>query len=169
MSKDTIYRQDAIDALCKGCGSGYCGIMCDDVKAIKALPSAQPEITDEQAIDHLQESGWMQNHDEQMYEMGLKKQLADDSDSYDALLPSAQSEPQWTPCSEGLPEPNRRDALNEDIYYLVQTGFGDMIVASYNRSHTGKTWWEQMYAHRIFNGEIIAWMPLPKPWKGVEE
>lgn len=42
--KDTISRQAAIDALCKvGCGSGYCGISCDDVKAIEQLPSAQPE------------------------------------------------------------------------------------------------------------------------------
>jgi len=55
-------------------------------------PSAQPEITDKQAIEHLQESGWMQNHDKQMYEMGLREKLADDSDSYNALLPSAQTE-----------------------------------------------------------------------------
>ena len=42
---DTISRQAAIDAICKaGCGSGYCGISCDDVKAIEQLPSAQPEI-----------------------------------------------------------------------------------------------------------------------------
>lgn len=59
---------------------------------LRNFPSAQPEITDEQAIEHLQETGWMQNHDKQMYEMGLREQLADDSDSYDALLPSAQSE-----------------------------------------------------------------------------
>lgn len=45
---------------------------------------AQPEITDEQAIEHLQASGWMQNHDKQMSEMGLRERL------YDALFPSAQ-------------------------------------------------------------------------------
>ena len=40
---DLISRQAAIDALCKaGCESGYCGISCDDVKAIEQLPSAQP-------------------------------------------------------------------------------------------------------------------------------
>ena len=42
---DLIDRQAAIDALCKaGCGSGYCGISCDDVKAIEQLPPAQPDI-----------------------------------------------------------------------------------------------------------------------------
>ena len=41
---DTISRQAAIDALCKaGCNSDYCGVSCDDVRAIEALPSAQPE------------------------------------------------------------------------------------------------------------------------------
>ena len=48
ISRDTIYRQDAIDALCKvGCGSGYCGIPCVDVIAIEQLPSA-PRSTDEE-------------------------------------------------------------------------------------------------------------------------
>lgn len=43
MNDDLISRQAAIDALCKvGCGSGHCGISCDDVKAIEQLPSAQP-------------------------------------------------------------------------------------------------------------------------------
>lgn len=45
-ARDLIDRQAAIDALCKaGCDSGYCGVSCDDVKAIENLPSAQPECT----------------------------------------------------------------------------------------------------------------------------
>ena len=80
---DSIKRQDAIDAIF--------GRSHEIIKMrIGNLPSAQPDITDEQAIEHLQASGWMQSHDKQMYEMGLKERLADDSDSYDALLPSAQ-------------------------------------------------------------------------------
>ena len=47
---DSIDRQAAIDALCKaGCGSGYCGISCNEVKAIEQLPSTQPEpLTDKE-------------------------------------------------------------------------------------------------------------------------
>ncbi len=56
------------------------------------LSPAQPELTDEQAITHLQSSGWMQRHDKEMYESGLREQLADDSDSYDSLLPNVQSD-----------------------------------------------------------------------------
>lgn len=73
---------------------------------------------------------------------------------------------QWIPCSERLPKPNRHDELNVDVYYLAQTEFGDMIVASYNESHEGTKWWEQMYSYRIFDDEIVAWMPLPEPYKG---
>ena len=54
-----------------------------------SLPSVQPEpseITDEQAILHLQSTGWMQNHDREMYESGLRERLADDSGSYDSLI-----------------------------------------------------------------------------------
>ncbi len=61
------------------------------VKAL-SLSSAQPELTDYMAIEHLQSTGWMQNHDKEMYEAGLRERLADDSDSYDSLIPSAQPE-----------------------------------------------------------------------------
>jgi len=94
--KETIYRQDAIDAINHICpvDTEYDCTLLDrvDVRYVLSdLPTAQPEITDEQAIDHLQKSGWMQSHDKQMYEAGLKEQLADDGGSYDALLPSADS------------------------------------------------------------------------------
>lgn len=100
--KETIYKEDAIDALKEQADAMSTWIaerykqqsrgVRTAINIIEDLPSAQPEITDEQAIDHLQKSGWMQNHDRQMYEMGLKERLADDSGSYDALLPSAQPE-----------------------------------------------------------------------------
>ena len=42
---DLIDRQAAIDAICNSaCGSKFCGLPCDDVAALKALPSAQTEI-----------------------------------------------------------------------------------------------------------------------------
>jgi len=56
--------------------------------ALKAQSADSDCITDEQAIEHLQSTGWMLNHDREMYESGLRKQLADDSRSYDALIPS---------------------------------------------------------------------------------
>lgn len=98
---DTISRQDAIDALGEEpevwsgndeYAQGLNNQWHYDVNAIKAVPPAEPEITDVQAIEQLQASGWMQSHDKQMYEAGLKERLSDDGDSYDALLPPAQPE-----------------------------------------------------------------------------
>ena len=41
---DLISRQAAIDAICKSdCGSGFCGVPCQDVNALEALPSEQPK------------------------------------------------------------------------------------------------------------------------------
>lgn len=59
------------------------------------LPSAQPEITDEQAILHLQSTGWMQNHDQEMYMRGIRERLADDSESYDSLIPAERKVGKW--------------------------------------------------------------------------
>ena len=81
------------------------------------------------------------------------------------VLSNMPSADRWIPCSERLPEPNRHDAEYVDVYYLAQTEFGDMITASYNEAHEGTKWWEQMYSYRIFDDEIVAWMPLPEPWK----
>ena len=58
------------------------------ISALKAQSADGDCITDEQAIEHLQSTGWMQNHDREMYESGLREQLADDSGSYDSLIPS---------------------------------------------------------------------------------
>jgi len=86
---DIIDRQAAIDSVDK-LSDEPIGYLEAAIDALVDLPSAQPEITEEQAIEHLQSTGWMQNHDREMYDMGLKKQLADNSGSYDSLLPSAQ-------------------------------------------------------------------------------
>lgn len=99
-SPDTIDRNAALKALRK-CQTYLYDARDPELKielssaeaAINSLPPAQPELTDEQAIAHLQSSGWMQRHDKEMYESGLNEQLADDSDSYDSLLPTIQPEP----------------------------------------------------------------------------
>lgn len=54
MSKRLIYAEDAIDAICKACSivgdyhkcDGYpeTSTWCDELVALRALPSAQPEI-----------------------------------------------------------------------------------------------------------------------------
>lgn len=85
---DTISRQAALYAIYGICNEPVAWLI-RAAREIEKLPSVQPEpseITDEQAILHLQSTGWMQNHDREMYESGLREQLADDSGAYDSLV-----------------------------------------------------------------------------------
>lgn len=44
---DLISRQKAIEALCQdSCGSGWCGVSCQEVVVLENLPSAQPDLCD---------------------------------------------------------------------------------------------------------------------------
>lgn len=65
-------------------------------------------------------------------------------------LKSAQ---QWIPCSERLPR----------TYCLFCDIDGDVF---YGHRYDGK-WWADGQDYRIKN--VIAWMPLPQPWKESEE
>jgi len=58
-----IYPQDAIgDSAYRVCA-----------EFIELLPSEQPEITLESAIDYLHSIGWMQSHDKQIFEDGQRR------------------------------------------------------------------------------------------------
>ena len=73
----------------------------------------------------------------------------------------------WIPVSERLPE------MDESV--LICTDKGEMTVAY----HTFKEWSEIETEWFVFgtlgfaltyeDDEVLAWMPLPKPWKGDEE
>lgn len=138
------------DALITYCNDNWIPL---NVDAVNAQSTIQPELTDEQSIAHLQSSGWMQKHDKEMYESGLKEQLTDDSDSYVSLLPTVQFEPHWIPCSERLPD--------DDKEVLLCINNGELWLGWHNI--TWKT--EEFYFDKE---QVIAWMPLPEPHKGGE-
>ena len=75
-----------------------------------------------------------------------------------------EQEPKWIPVSERLPKPGEYVG---DVakYYLAQNEYGDMLVARYTHSE----YWEQIYQLRSIGDEIIAWMPLPEPYKEDKE
>ena len=70
---------------------------------------------------------------------------------------------EWVSCSERLPEPKETENLIAK-YYLVQNEYGDMMVARWD----GKGW-EQMYQHEYLEDDVVAWMPLPEPYKAESE
>ena len=87
-------------------------------------------------------------------------------------LPSAQPEQRWIPCSERLPEEDTEvlisyrykegegdtDHVNIDITSYGTTCFGGREI------HTLKEW-RQPFDYFHANYEVIAWMPLPEPYK----
>ena len=69
-------------------------------------------------------------------------------------LPSAQ--PKWIPCKTALPEKDREICL-------VCGKKGGMCVASFWSNGTHSFWVKTGTGKSVYP---VAWMPLPKPWKG---
>lgn len=77
-------------------------------------------------------------------------------------LPSvtpARKKEEWIPCDEKLPKPNEL-VDNVRKYYLIQDEYGDMHVASYLRNG-----WISIDSFYTLEDDVIAWMPLPEPYK----
>lgn len=79
--------------------------------------------------------------------------------TYVEQLPSAQStieERKWIPCSERLPRQGQEvicQCRANMIRVLKLDAYGD---------------WYQDAEHCYMSGFVIAWMPLPEPWRGEE-
>ena len=69
----------------------------------------------------------------------------------------------WIPVSEKLPEENEYIG---DVckYYLIQDEYGDMHVA-----HLSNVGWIPMDSLKAIGCEVIAYMPLPQPYKAESE
>lgn len=69
----------------------------------------------------------------------------------------------WIPCSERLPVPNEFDETGHFFKaYLVQDKWKTMYTALWD----GK-WWTIWTRGTVINN-VIAWMPLPEPYKEVD-
>jgi len=101
------------------------------------------------AIDALGERPivWSDNDD---YTLGARNQYDMDRLAIETV-PSAQ---RWIPCSERLPEDGRV------VLWCNEHGsvFTTAITARFDNS------WAVGKRHR--SSRMVAWMPLPEPWKG---
>ena len=76
-------------------------------------------------------------------------------------IPSAD---RWIPCTERLPEER------QDVYVTVfWDDYGDTITAYGMRTQFGWSLWNTAEAELIKGYTVIAWMPLPEPWKGADD
>ena len=72
-------------------------------------------------------------------------------------LMSLEPEPQWIPCSERLPE--------ESGTYLVSGKWESGKVAVGDCEYLAV----DGYFSTAWNFDVLAWMPLPEPWRGEED
>ena len=94
------------------------------------------------------------NYDKEDYMNCTERDICDYMEAFNQL-PSAQPEPHWIPCSERLPE-NRRYVL---VTYEYEYGLNDW----------GITWFGERECKWDSNRNVIAWMPLPEPYKGDDD
>jgi len=72
------------------------------------------------------------------------------------IQPTIDAEPHWIPCSERLPEDDRSK--------VVTLANGITEVGYYSNGD----WWCIGDTVTLENPTVIAWMPLPEPYRGEE-
>ena len=76
-------------------------------------------------------------------------------------LPSADRPQEWIPCSDRLPE-------KEGIYLITATNY----IFDTEEIAVGTCYFNTEYGfsnNTNTRRKILAWMPLPKPWKGADD
>ena len=74
------------------------------------------------------------------------------------ILKALELQPRWIPTSERLPE--------KDVEVLATTRWGEVTIAE---MYSENDWFIHEGATNAEIDEIVAWMPLPKPYKESED
>lgn len=178
---DLISRQDVIEALCRS--SVYAWSIEQDQTAhdwalniIKALPSAKGgdaqmnEVNPKQYMQQSPNGADLISRQDAINTLETEERNTDRAEDVSGLtlakflidaLPSADAE--WIPCSERLPEDTAMPVLISGRHKTV--GIYAVDIARYN----GGMW--QYDGFTFPDCEVLAWMPLPKPYRedGEEE
>ena len=140
---DLISRKSLIDSLNRFAPEHFSALVNDLIMKEPAVSFPQAHENDlisrQAAIDAMATWDW-----QDAYLPIHFKQLLE-------VLPSAQPEQRWIPCSERLPE--------EDGLYLVTTSKGQVQVHVFSHNGNSEEYWMRCDK---------AWMPLPEPYREEE-
>lgn len=81
--------------------------------------------------------------------------------------PTIQPEPHWIPVTERLPENGRQVLVYARSVHYALAKYDEMREAdgTYKKQWVTFDAWKPFYTIK----EVIAWMPLPEPYKGVSD
>ena len=173
---DLISRADAIEAIqnayCKPCkerGDDYNEIRCraceydSAIIQIDALPSAD---TSSDLISRANAIRWVKTECNQYgkptldYDSGLK--VIEHLKKMPSELPSTEAE--WIPVSKRLPK--EKQEVYVTVYFIEgDTGRAYGYMDGFGRWHL----YSAVEGTLNSGYEVIAWMPLPKPYKGGDD
>lgn len=86
---------------------------------------------------------------------------------FEKHIANAPTVPQWIPCSDRLPDIKDNHVSSVVIVYCDSGAYG---FAQLEENIFGQVGWdcERDDEYHEPLGEVVAWMPLPKPYKGGE-
>lgn len=80
-------------------------------------------------------------------------------------LPPSQSEQQWIPCSKRLPE-GEYVLISKKPTKISGSKWSVDIAIRTSDPRSRKIQWRDSGFGVIQDDKVLAWMPLPEPWKG---
>ena len=80
-------------------------------------------------------------------------------------MPTIEPDPQWIPCNERLPDKETYVLISKKPHPLTGKKWCVTIAGRFVDGRSRKLEWRDIGFGRIVDDEILAWMPLPEPYK----
>ena len=92
------------------------------------------------------------------------RKFLDDLDRAIELL--EQSKQRWIPCEKGLPEEETYVLISKKISPLSGKKWCVTVAGRFIDGRSRRVEWRDIGFGRIYDDDVLAWMPLPEPWRG---